>query len=149
MQNLILIGLVAAAIYYIPTIAGLLKLKIKLFSVLPVKIAEKSITLNLILQYTNSSSTTINLQHLNADVYFNGLRIGNIQNVYSIPILPGRQQNAAHTIEINSDILGDKLWQEAISFNLHNFVIELKCRVTANNKTFNMNTAYTLQDITK
>lgn len=139
----------AAAIYFAPTLIGLVKMQMKIVSILPTAIYEQAIKLNVIFEYHNQSRFDIQLQKLNANVYLNGLYIGNIKQNYQIPVLAGRKQNASNTIEINPEILGAKLWQEILAMNLQNTVIQLKCEIMADNKTFKKNLTYTLQNIAK
>ncbi len=146
MNPLIIIALGVAAYIYLPTIIGVVKLNIRIASVIPLEIKEKLVRLNVGIQYSNPTKTRIDLNQLSADVLLNGLKIGSINQSYSVPILAGRQQIISNIVELSPDNLGDQLWRDAINANLQNFVLEIKGFIVANGKRLPYNTAYTIQD---
>ena len=145
-MNPIFIALGIAAIVYLPTIIGLVKLNIRIVSVIPIDIKDKLIRLNDGIKYFNTTKKRIDLNQLSADVLLNGFKIGTINQTYSVPLLPGREQVISNIIELSPDNLGDQLWHDAININLKNFVLELKGYVVANGKRLPYNSMWTITD---
>lgn len=148
-MNPIYIILGIAALYYAPTILGLLKLEYKIVSVLPTKIEANKITLNVGMELWNRSGFNLVINQINADVLLNGVMIGTITNNLNSPIPSGRKQIIGLGIEVTPDVIGAELWAMVINQNLQNFVIELKGNITANNKTLPLSAMWTIKDFTK
>ncbi len=146
MNPIYIIILGVAAYIYLPTIIGIVKLNIRITSVLPLEIKKKLIRLNVGIEYSNPTKTRIDLNQLSADVMLNGLKIGTINQSYSVPILPGRKQVISNVVELSPDNLGDQLWRDAINANLQNFVLELRGSIVANGKRFPYNAVWTIHD---
>ncbi len=149
MNPLLIIALGVAAYIYLPTIIGVVKLNIRIASVVPIDIQEKLIRLNVGIKYSNPTRTRIDLNQLSADVLLNGFKIGTINQTYSVPILPGREQVISNIVELSPDNLGDQLWRDAINSNLQNFVLELRGYVIANGRKFPYDAVWTIQDFIK
>lgn len=145
-MNPLIILLGVAAIYYIPTIIGLVKLDVKVIRVIPTLIQENMIRLDVGIRYRNTSSINITLNSISADVLLNGQKIGTLNQNYSIPILPGREQIVSNIVELSPQNLGDRLWQDAINMNLQNFVLEIRGNMIANNKRLPYSSIWTIQD---
>lgn len=145
-MNPIYLLLGVAALVYLPTIIGVVKLNIRIVQVIPIEIKEKLIRLNVGIQYSNPTKTRINFNYLGADILLNGQKIGTINQNYSVPILPGRQQIISNVVELTPDTLGEQLWRDAINMNLQNFVLELRGYIVANGKRLPYNTAWTIRD---
>ncbi len=145
-MNPIYIILGIAAIYYVPTLIGLLKLDVVVVRVMPTLITENVIKLDVSIRYRNKSSIRVLLNSIDADVFLNGQKIGSLRQNYSVPILPGREQIINNLVELSPQNLGQKLWQDAINMNLQNFVLEIKGSMIANNKRLPYNSYFTIKD---
>jgi hypothetical protein len=146
-MNPLLIIAGIAAIYYLPTLIGIVNLDVSVYRIIPVKIESKLIQLDVAVKYINKSSFRINLNRLSADVLLNNRKIGTLNQRYSVSILPGKQRIISNLVELTPENLGDQLWKEAINMNLQNFVLELKGTITANGKSFPYNSQWTFNDI--
>jgi len=147
--NTLLIIAGIAALVYVPTILGLLKLEYKIISVIPTKIETNSITLNAGMQLTNRSGFRLTINQLVCDVFLNGKMIGIITNTLNTPIPAGAKQVIGLGIIVTPNEIGQELWQMAINQNLQNFVIELRGNITANNKTLPLSAQWTIRYFTK
>ena len=148
MNPLLIIGALAA-LYYAPTILGLLKLEYRIISVIPTKIEANKLTLNAGMELYNRSGFRLTINQIIADVYLNGVMIGSITNTLNTPIPAGRKQVIGLGIEITPDVVGNTVWAMVINQNLQNFVIELRGKITANDKKLPLSAQWTIQDFTK
>lgn len=140
----IILGL--AAVVYLPTLLSVLKLDMRIKTIVPNIIQADRISFNVGLQMINNSRSQIRLNAINLRVMLNGTFIGTIQQNYNIPILPGRTQVIPTQLEITPQNLGQQLWTDAINQNLQNFVFEMQGTVTANGKTYPFSSTWVMQD---
>ena len=148
-MNPLLIIAGIAALYYAPTILGLMKLEYKIVSVIPTKIEANSITLQAGMELTNKSRTNLVINGLQCNVYLNGKMMGTILNSLNTHIPAGLKQVVGLKIIVTPAEIGNELWTMFINQNLENFVIRLQGNIKANGKILPLDAMWTIQDFTK
>jgi len=135
-----------AALYYAPTILGLMKLEYKIVSVIPTKIEANSITLQAGMELTNKSRTNLVINGLQCNVYLNGKMMGTILNSLNTHIPAGLKQVVGLKIIVTPAEIGNELWTMFINQNLENFVIRLQGNIKANGKILPLDAMWTIKD---
>ena len=147
-MNPLLLILAAAAVWYVPTLVGVLNLDIKIKNLIPTQILENSINFDLALLIKNNSIIRININSMDVDVLLNGEKIGTINQNYKASIQANRSEVIHSSLQITPDNLGDLVWTELINRNLQNAVLTLKGTIRANARPFPFESTFTIKDLT-
>jgi LEA14-like dessication related protein len=145
--KILLIASAGLATWYVPTLIAIYNLDMSILSVLPSGMTDTVISFFATIQLNNKSSFNVFINNINAEIYFDGKKIAQINNIEPMVLLNNSVQNFNVTFSIDAQLVGIELINQLKAQNLQNSVITIKGTLNANSKIIPFNMYRTLANL--
>lgn len=146
LTTILLIAGAGLAAWYVPTLLAIYNLDMSIISVIPTAITDKSFTSLLTVKLTNKSNTIINISYIAAEIYLNGLKIAQLDQVESMVLMGNSEQNFNISITVDPDVIAQETLKQLLAKNLQNSVLNIRGTLTGNSKVLPFNMYKTIAD---
>ena len=146
LTTILLIAGAGLAAWYVPTLLAIYNLDMSIISVMPTAITDKTFTSLITVKLTNKSSTILNISYIAADIYLNGLKIAQLDQVETMVLMGNSEQNFNISITVDPDVIAQETLKQLLASNLQNSVLNIKGLLTANNKKIPFDKYKTITD---
>ena len=136
----------ALALWYVPTLLAIYNLEMNIISLIPTAITESSFTTMATVNLNNKSGTIININYISADIFLNGLKVAQLNQIESIVLLGNSQQNFNISITVDPDVIAKETLKQLLANNMQNSVLNIRGTLTGNDKQIPFNMYRTIQD---
>jgi LEA14-like dessication related protein len=144
--KLLLVAGTGAVIWWGPTLLALYNLTCNVIAVYPTTMTGSRISAVVTVKLKNNSGTLLNMQSIVADIMLNGLKIAQVNQIDSFPILPQSEQNINIGFTIDAQIVGAEIMRQLMAQNLQNYVLDVKGSLSANNHRIPFDSYWTMKD---
>ena len=147
LTTILLIAGAGLAAWYVPTLLAIYNLDMSIISVMPTAITDKSFTSLVTVKLTNKSNTILNISYIAADIYLNGLKIAQLDQVENMVLMGNSEQNFNISITVDPDVIAQETLKQLLAQNLQNSVLNIRGTITGNDKIIPFDMYKTLSDI--
>ena len=146
LTTILLIAGTGLAAWYIPTLLAIYNLDMSIISVIPTTITDKSFTSLVTVKLTNKSNTILNISYIAAEIYLNGIKIAQLDQVESMVLMGNSEQNFNISITVDPDVIAQETLKQLLANNLQNSVLNIRGTLTGNSKAIPFNMYKTIAD---
>ena len=143
---LLLAGAELAA-WYIPTLTAIYNLDFSIVMLMPIVVTENSFTTLVTVKLKNNSGTIINIDYLKAEIFLNGQKIAQIDQVEKMTLLGNSEQNFNVSFTVDSTVIATDVLKQLLAQNLQNSVLNIRGTLIGNNKAIPFNMYKTIEDL--
>ena len=146
LTTILLIAGAGLAAWYVPTLLAIYNIDMSIINLVPTHITETKFTSLVTVQLKNNSNTNLNIQYISADIYLNGLKVAQLDQVETLTLMGNSSQNFNVEFTVDPDVIAQEALKQLIAQNLQNSVLNIKGLITANNKKIPFDMHKTITD---
>ena len=146
LTTILLIAGAGLAAWYVPTLLAIYNIDMSIINLVPTHITDTKFTSLVTVQLKNNSNTNLNIQYISADIYLNGLKVAQLDQVETLTLMGNSSQNFNVEFTVDPDVIAQEALKQLIAQNLQNSVLNIKGLITANNKKIPFDMHKTITD---
>ncbi|MEI6555503.1 MAG: LEA type 2 family protein [Paludibacter sp.] len=145
--KILLLAGAGLAAWYIPTLIAIYNLDFSIVMLMPIVVTENSFTTLVTVKLKNNSGTIINIDYLKAEIFLNGQKIAQIDQVEKMTLLGNSEQNFNVSFTVDSTVIATDVLKQLLAQNLQNSVLNIRGTLIGNNKAIPFNMYKTIEDL--